>query len=217
MTRRLISWTPRRGEAGGDGASEPPFDPSSWSGALIVMTVFVAALWVVQIVNDAHNLSFNRFGLKPREVDGLWGVLTAPVLHLSYGHMLSETVPFAGVGWVLLLSGLRSWLLVSGLVLVIGGLATWLVAPSGLVVGASGLVFGWIGYLLARAYFTRKVRWIVSAVAVLFFFGTLLASLLPSFDKHASWQAHVCGFLAGVVVAAILHPRPQKAVAGTRG
>jgi membrane associated rhomboid family serine protease len=88
--------------------------------------------------------------------------------------------------------------------------ATWLVAPSGLVVGASGLVFGWLGYLLGRAYFTRKLRWILAAVGVLFFFGTLLASLVPSFDKHASWQAHLCGFLAGGVVAATLHPRTQK-------
>jgi membrane associated rhomboid family serine protease len=210
MTRRLISWSPRRGQAGGEGSTEPPFDPSSWSGALIVMALVVAALWVIQIVNDAHNLSFNRFGLKPREVDGLWGIVTAPGLHRSYGHLLSETVPLVGVGWVLLLSGLRAWLTVSGLVLLLGGLASWLVAPSGLVIGASGLVFGWLGYLLARAYFTRKLRWILSAVGVLFFFGTLLASLLPSFDKHASWQSHVCGFVAGIVAAAILHPRTQK-------
>lgn len=214
MTRRIVRWSPRRGAAD---ASEPPFDPSSWSGALIVMAVVVAALWVVQIVNDAHHLSFNRFGLKPRSVDGLWGVLTAPALHVSYGHLLSESVPILGVGWVLMLSGVRTWLTVSGLVLVLGGLATWLVAPSGLFVGASGVVFGWLGYLLGRAYFTRKVRWILSAAAVLFFFGTLLAGLLPSVDKHASWQSHVCGFLAGVVAAAALHPRPQKAAERRRG
>lgn len=184
---------------------------------MVFMAAVVAALWVVQIANDAHHLTFNRFGLKPRDVDGLWGIVTAPALHVSYGHLLSESVPIAGVGWVLLLSGLRAWLTVSGIVLVVGGLASWLVAPSGLVVGTSGLVFGWLGYLLARAYFTRKLRWIVSAVAVLFFFGTFLVSLLPSFDKHTSWQSHLCGFLAGVLAAAVLHPRPQKAADRRRG
>lgn len=209
MTRDPVRWLPRRG-TGAEVASEPPFDPSSWSGALVVMTAVTAALWVVQIVNAAHSQSFDRFGLQPRRLDGLWGVLTAPALHSSYGHMLSETVPLLGVGWLLMLSGLRAWLLVSGLVLVIGGLATWLVAPSGVVLGASGLIFGWLGYLLARAYFTRKVRWIVAALVVLFFFGTLLNGLLPSIDEHASWQSHLCSFLAGVLVAAILHPRTHR-------
>jgi membrane associated rhomboid family serine protease len=105
---------------------------------------------------------------------------------------------------------LRAWLVVTGSVLVLGGLATWLVAPSALIVGSSSLVFGWLGYLLARAYFSRKLRWIVVALLVLFFFGALLSSLLPSFDKHASWQSHVCGFMAGIVVAAMLHPRPAS-------
>jgi membrane associated rhomboid family serine protease len=82
-----------------------------------------------------------------------------------------------------------------------------LVAPSGLIVGASGLVFGWLGYLIARAYFSRKLRWIFVAVVVLVFFGTLLNGLLPSFNSNVSWQAHVCGFAAGIAAGAVLHPR----------
>jgi membrane associated rhomboid family serine protease len=207
-SRRLVSWLPGRGNAAN--RTEPPFDPTSWSGALLVMVGVDAALWIVQLVNAGHDYSLNRFGLQPRTVDGLWGVLTAPFLHLNYGHLVSESVPVVAVGWVLLLSGLRAWLVVTGSVLVLGGLATWLVAPSALIVGSSSLVFGWLGYLLARAYFSRKLRWIVVALLVLFFFGALLSSLLPSFDKHASWQSHVCGFMAGIVVAAMLHPRPAS-------
>jgi membrane associated rhomboid family serine protease len=199
------SWLPVR-----RGKSEPPFDPTSWGGALVLMLSAAAVLWVVQFVNAAQHYSLDRFGLRPRRIDGLWGVVTEPFLHTGYGHLFSNTVPLVLIGWVLLLSGLRAWLMVTALVIVIGGLATWLVAPSGLIVGASGLVFGWLGYLLARAYFSRKLKWIVVAVLVLFFFGTLLVSLLPSFESNVSWQAHVCGFGAGVVAGALLHPPRSK-------
>jgi membrane associated rhomboid family serine protease len=204
-SRRLPAWLPsRRGDSSG---TEPPFDPTSWGGALVVMLFVAAMLWVVQLVNAANDYSLNRFGMKPRQIDGLWGIVTEPFLHLSSGHLLSNTVPVVGVGWVLLLSGVRTWLTVTACVLVLAGAATWLVAPSGLVVGASGLVLGWMGYLLARAYFSRKLKWIAVAVCVLFFFGTLFFSLVPSFDKDVPWQAQACGFAAGVVTGALLHPR----------
>jgi membrane associated rhomboid family serine protease len=100
---------------------------------------------------------------------------------------------------------------------VIGDFATWLVAPSHsgssqvVIVGASALVFGWLGYLLARAVFSRRLKWIFTAVAVLFFFGTLLVGLFPTLRSDVSWQAHVCGFLAGALVAFVLHPRRPRA------
>jgi membrane associated rhomboid family serine protease len=187
---------------------ERAFEPKSWSGALILMAAFAAVLWVVQIINAVDDYRLDRFGLQPREVDGLWGVLTAPFLHSSYGHLLANTVPVILVGWVLMLAGLNTWAVVTGLVVVGGGLLTWLVGPAdSVIVGASGMVFGWLGYLLARAYFSRRLKWIVVAVLVLIFFGTLLFGLIPSINSDVSWQAHVCGFVAGVGAGALLHPR----------
>ena len=204
----LPRWVPRR--RGAYASSEPPFDPSSWSGALIVMLAVAAVPWAIQVVNAAHDYSLNRFGLRPRRIDGLWGIVTQPFLHLSWGHLASTTVPLVGVGWVLLLSGLRTWLLVTGLVLFLSGVAAWLVAPSGIVVGAGSLALGWMGYLVARAYFSRRLRWIVVAVVVLFFFGTFFFTLVPSFDSNVSWQAQACGLGAGVVAGAMLHPRSPR-------
>jgi membrane associated rhomboid family serine protease len=190
-------------------AAEPPFDPQSWSGALVVMCAVAAVLWVVQIVNSAGSYQLDdRFGVKPRQVDGLWGVITMPFLHAGYGHLFSNTIPLILIGWVVLLSGLRVWATVTALVVVGGGLLTWLVGPGhSVIVGASGMVFGWLGYLLARAYFSRKLKWIVVAVLVLIFFGTLLFGLFPTLNSNVSWQAHVCGFAAGVGAGALLHPR----------
>jgi membrane associated rhomboid family serine protease len=167
-----------------------------------------AVLWIVQIVNAQDDYRLDRFGVRPREVDGLWGVLTMPFLHASYHHMLSNTVPLVLIGWVLLLAGLRVWAVVTAIVVLGGGMLTWLVGPAHtVIVGASAMIFGWLGYLLARAYFSRRLKWIVVAVLVLVFFGTLLFGLFPTLHSDVSWQAHVCGFVAGIGAGALLHPR----------
>jgi membrane associated rhomboid family serine protease len=188
--------------------TEPPLDPQSWTGALIVIGVAGAVVWTVQFVNAADDYRLDRFGLQPRTVGGLWGIVTMPFLHSSYGHVFSNTVPLLAIGWILMLSGWRIWAVVTAIVVVVGGLLTWLVGPSGgEIVGASGMVFGWLGYLIARAYFSRKIKWIVVAVLVLLFFGTLLGGLLPNLHSGVSWRANVCGFAAGVGTGAALHPR----------
>jgi membrane associated rhomboid family serine protease len=188
--------------------TEPPFNSQSWTGALLLMGALGAILWIIQIVNAADGYDLDRFGVKPREVDGLWGLVTMPFLHASYAHMLSNTIPFVLIGWVLLLSGMRTWATVTAIVVVGGGALTWLIGPGHtVIVGASGMVFGWLGYLLARAYFSRKLKWIVVAVLVLVFFGTLLFGLFPTLNTTVSWQAHVCGFAAGIGAGALLHPR----------
>jgi membrane associated rhomboid family serine protease len=191
--------------------TEPSFEPASWGGAFAFMVFCAGALWAVQLANALDSHALDRFGLRPREVGGLWGILTAPFLHDSAWQLLSSTGPFVLIGWVVLLSGLRNWLVVTGLVIVLGGTATWLVAPHGLVLGCSGLVFGWMGYLLARAYFSRRVAWILAAVAVAFFFSGLFAGLLPSINSESSWPPHVCSFAAGVVAGWLLHPRGVRA------
>jgi len=187
--------------------SEPPFDPTSWGGAIIVMLGFTAALWIVQIFNSHDHYGFNRFGLRPRQTGGLWGVLTQPFLHTGNAQLISNTFPVLIIGWTLLLSGVRVWLFVTASVVVVGGFAAWLVAPSGLIVGASALVFGWMGYLVARAVFSRKFTWIVTAIAILIFFGALFGQLVPNYSSAASWQSNLCGFVVGAAVGWLLHPR----------
>src|SRR5664279_2136922 len=205
------SWSslkrPFQRQRAGASRTEPPFDPTSWGGAIVVMALLGALLWGIQIANASDNQALDRFGLKPRRIEGLWGIVTQPFLHESYQHLLSNTFPLLLIGWVLLLSGVRVFLFVTGAVVVVGDAATWLVAPSGVIVGASGMIFGWMGYLLARAYFTRRLKWILVAVALLIFFGTLLGNLLPNVDSGTSWQSHLCGFVVGVGVGWLLHPR----------
>ena len=121
------------------------FEPTSWGGALIVMVAFAGVLYVVEFIDQAGNLQLDRFGIRPREVAGLWGVLFSPFLHASWWHLISNTAPFIALGWAVLLSGVRTWVVVTAFVILVGGFATWLVAPAGLIVGASGLVLAGSG------------------------------------------------------------------------
>jgi membrane associated rhomboid family serine protease len=199
---------------GSDADDRRSFDPTGWVGGLIVMGVICAALWVVQIVNSAAGLDLAQYGLRPRDVSGLKGVVTGPFLHRGFGRLFANSVPFILLGWVVLRGGVRSFLAATAIIVLGGGLIAWLVAPSvapgHAIVGSSTLIIGWLGYVLGRAYFSRKVRWIIVAVLVVFFFGTLLGSLLPSVGSSVPWEAEVASFVAGVLASWLLHPRSKR-------
>src|ERR1700744_3621242 len=117
--------------------AERAFDPRSWSGALIIMIGITAILYIVEIVDAASSHHLDRYGMHPRTLQGLQGIVTMPFLHSTWWHLVSNPPTFLVLGWVVLLSGLRGWLTVTGLVMLLGGAATWVVAPSGLILGAS--------------------------------------------------------------------------------
>ncbi|SOD72643.1 membrane associated rhomboid family serine protease [Jatrophihabitans sp. GAS493] len=182
----------------------------NWARALLLMGIAAGVLWVIEIVNWTLDQRLDRFGLRPRELAGLEGVVTMPFLHSGLWPLLSNTPAFIVLGWAVLISGLRVWAVSTSLIVVLGGLLTWFVAPSGLIIGVSSLVFGWLGYLLARAFFSRRLLWIIGAVVAAFMFSGLFAGLIPSVNSNSSWQAHLCGFVAGLFVGWLLHPRKQK-------
>ncbi|MCW2525454.1 MAG: peptidase family protein [Pseudonocardiales bacterium] len=190
----------------------------------MIMAGLAAVLWTIEILNVVDDYSLNRFGLKPRQFDGLDGVVTMPFLHAGVGHLFANTFPFVIIGWMVLIGGVREFLWATLIIVIGGGLATWVVGPSGsanghpvTVVGASGLVFGWLAYLLARAYFARKAMWIIAAIFALFFFGGLFGGLLPNVHSEVAWQAHVCGFAAGILAGWIIHPAKGSSRALKRG
>lgn len=179
-------------------------DPHSWIGAFVWMLAVAAVLWIVQVVNSQHRLT--EYGLVPRDTTGLRGIVLQPFLHANWQHLISNSAPLILIGWAVLVAGVRQWWIVTGVVILGGGILTWLVAPGNqVIVGASGVVFGWLGYLLARAVFSRDLRSILIGVVVLLCFGTLLFGLLPTVASGVSWEAHACGFAAGIAAAALLH------------
>ncbi|HEX4107583.1 MAG TPA: rhomboid family intramembrane serine protease, partial [Solirubrobacteraceae bacterium] len=158
-----------------------------------VVTFLIAAMWVVQIVNSLDHYKLDQDGIVPRKVSHLYGIVTAPFLHASYSHIIGNTIPFVILGLVIAMAGPGRVALVTLIVGLTAGVGTWLTASSDSVtVGASGVVFGYATYVLARGFFNRKVAEIAIGVIVGLVFGlSLLWSLVP--HSGVSWQDHLFG------------------------
>ena len=174
----------------------------------IVVAATAALMWVVEVIDQVAGGRLDANGIEPRELDGLDGVVWAPFLHGGFDHLIGNTIPFLVLGFAIALGGAARVILVTAIVAGIGGLGTWLIAPGDTVhIGASGIVFGYAGYLVARGAFSRSVPQIVLGVAVLAVWGTtLLQGLVP--EDGISWQGHLFGAIGGVVAARLLHRRP---------
>lgn len=182
---------------------------SSWLRVLPTIVLFVALLWVIQLVNMVTGYSLNSWGIVPRSIGGLIGIPFAPLLHGSLWHIMSNTLPLLILGGLLSLHGRAIFIQVTVLVALFGGLGTWLLGSQGLHVGASGLVFGYWSYLLAYAFFHRELKAILIATLVIIFYGGLFFGLLD-LRSHISWSGHAFGMLAGILVAKLHTPKKRK-------
>jgi membrane associated rhomboid family serine protease len=172
--------------------------------AAILFTLVLLA-WILELVDRvAYGGTLDRFGIQPREVGRLWGILVAPLLHVGWVHLASNTGPFIVLGWLVLLRGIRDFVVVSVCAILIGGLGVWIFgAANSIHVGASGVVFGYLGYLLARGYFERSVWSVVLAIGAGILYGSVLWGLVPG-QRGISWEGHLFGLVGGVAAARLL-------------
>ena len=185
------------------GARDPRKTGLQLVGAMVVL------MWVSEVVDAIAGHRLDRYGIEPRDPDGLVGVLTAPFLHVGFDHLVSNTVPFVVMGAAIALGGAVRVLAVTAIVALVSGLGTWLVAPANTVhLGASGVVFGFGTYLIFRAVFDRSLASLGVGVLVgAVWGGALLGGLLP--EDGISWQAHLFGAIGGVLAARLL-ARPKR-------
>ena len=169
-----------------------------------LVVAMVAVMWSVEVV-DLVAGDLDSAGIRPRDEDGLPGIVLAPFLHGGFGHLIGNTIPFLVLGISIALSGLARAAAVTAIVALVSGLGTWIAAPEGTVhIGASGLVFGYATYLLARGAYSRRLAHLAVGLVVLLLYGTtLLFGFVPT--PGVSWQAHLFGAIGGVVAARALH------------
>lgn len=176
--------------------------------------VFVSAIWCVFLVGYFLPINFLVYGLTPRSLAGLVGIPLMPFLHSSWVHVLGNTVPLVVLLVLLAGSQARSWEIVVSIVL-LGGALLWLFGRPATHVGASGLIYGLITFLLVSGFLERRVAPLLISVLVgLFYGGTLLSGIVPDIGSHVSWDGHLAGAIAGVAVARRLTqspvPRPAQ-------
>jgi membrane associated rhomboid family serine protease len=184
------------------------------ANGLTLVAAMIALMWITEVVDVAAGHRLDDYGIHPRDVGGLPEIASAPFLHVGFAHLLSNTVPFAVMGAAIALGGLARVALVTAIVAFVSGLGTWLIAPANTVhLGASGVVFGYATYLVARGILSKRlIDLAVGALVVVVWGIGMLQGLLP--QDHISWQAHVFGAIGGVCAASILaERRPQPASA----
>jgi membrane associated rhomboid family serine protease len=173
---------------------------------LILVAAMVAVMWVLEAV-DALGAHLEGDGIHPRDVEGLDGVVFAPFLHAGWAHLIGNTIPFLILGFVIALGGLARTAAVTVIVALTAGLGTWLIGPAHTNhIGASGVVFGFATYLIARGIFSRRPLHLAVGLVVLAVYGTTLAfALVPT--PGISWQGHLFGAIGGVLAARFIHVR----------
>jgi len=177
----------------------------------VVLGVPLAAAWVSLAVNTVLGGALSAFGIQPRSLDGLRGILFAPFLHANLAHLLANSVSFVVLGWLVLASAPRVFLRVTAMSALGSGLVSWLFgAPGSVHIGASGVIFGYLGYLMLAGVFARKLSTIVLSLAVTGLFGATVWGVLPG-QAGVSWQGHLGGFLGGMLAARWVHGRRPSA------
>lgn len=185
--------------------SRPRWRISSFS---LVVYVLIA-MFAIQLFNTLSNGALLGFGIYPRSLAGLPGVIFAPFLHGSWWHLLNNTVGFVIFSALILTRGSSFYLKASVFIILVGGLLVWLLGRQALHIGASGWVFGLWSLCIALAWFERSVLNILIAVGVILFYGGMIAGVLPG-NPYISFEGHAFGALAGIFAAAILAKRQRR-------
>ncbi len=180
--------------------------------------LLLAVMWAIQLVDALLPGSFIGFGLRSWDLASLPGLVTGPVLHAGWSHLIANSIPFVVLGCLVAADGAGRFWAVTGIVALVGGVGTWIVnAPGTLTVGASVLVFGYFGYIVLRVLFAPSLaRGLlyagVAAVAMLVYGGSMLTGVLAA-PEGVSWQAHLFGAIGGALAAGLT--RPRRSIAST--
>lgn len=167
---------------------------------LPVIEKMIAILWGIHVVNFLLGYGLNILGIYPRNIFGLVGIIFAPLLHGSFGHLFANTVPFFILANLLLLYGISNFYAVSLIIIVISGLATWLMGRKAVHIGASSLIMGYWAYLLVHAYQAPGILSIILGFICVYYLGGMIGNVFPT-QMRTSWEGHLFGLLAGGLAA----------------
>jgi membrane associated rhomboid family serine protease len=172
---------------------------------LKVLIISVILFWAIEILDlVVFQGSLDNYGIKPRQSIGLTGILFAPFLHGGFGHLIANTIPFITLGWLTMIQETSDFYIVSLISAVVGGIGVWIFgAPDSVHIGASILIYGYLGFLLLRGYFQKNMPSIALSLFVAIVYGSLLWGVFPS-RIGISWQGHLFGFIGGAIAAKMI-------------
>ncbi len=172
----------------------------NWLDALQLISALIGVIWCVALLNHVQGYALNPFGILPRETAALPGVFFWVLLHGDFTHLIMNTAPLFFMGFFVALRGPMLFFKITMTIWIIAGLCVWLFARSAFHIGASGLVFGYFGFLLAIAVYERSLVDLAIASVTIFYYGGMFFGVLP-IEAFVSWESHLFGLLTGVLAA----------------
>ncbi len=190
---------------------------------LLIPVIIVGLMWSVEVwdwlltlflAKEGQPLSIlDAFGIRPRQLNGLPGILLAPFLHRDFAHLSGNTLPLLGLSLILALTGVRHFLSATLIIILVSGSAVWLFGRNDAIhLGASGIVFGYLGFLLVKGFIEKRARWIAVSLVLGFLYSGIMYNMLPTRD-HVSWESHFFGFISGILASYLLAKRTAPAQA----
>ena len=167
--------------------------------AIIIFLILIWSSYFLSFI-----LPLQQFGLVPRTTSGLLGIFFSPFLHGSLSHLINNSISFSIFALLFALLEGNKMLIKIFFMLMIGGILTWLMGRYGNHIGASGLIFSFFGYLLLAGWFSQKIQYILVSIGLIFFYSGMILGVLPS-SAEISWEGHLFGFIAGIIVAWSYH------------
>jgi len=165
----------------------------------LVALEIIAVLWAIQLLNASVNNRLILLGITPRELFGLGGIACSPFIHGNWNHLFFNTIPLFFLLNLMLAYGWHPFVVYTVNIALFGGLLTWFLGRNAIHVGASGVIMGYMGFLLMQAINQRTAYTLILGAIALYYCGSILLSLLPT-DAKTSWEGHVFGFIAGLAV-----------------
>ncbi len=169
--------------------------------------IFISMIWIISTLKLLGLFPDIIPMLLPRSISNLFGIVSMPFLHGSFSHLFSNTFPLIIFSALISLNGNKYYIKVTLIIIVISGCLLWLMGRSAYHIGASGLIFGYFGFLLLRMFYSPSIKTIFISVAVFILYGGLIFGVLPQAGvqgEKISWEGHLFGFISGLIVARIM-------------
>ncbi len=167
------------------------------------MFQLLLVVWIIAAINAAFKGSLNNYGLRPRQWKGLFGILYSPFLHVDWNHLWQNTLVYVVFSAFILANNPADFPVVTLSVMLLGGFGVWLFGSNHIHVGASGVIFGYIGFCLALAYVVKTPIAALVSIATIVFYANRVWLLFP-IRKRMSWEGHMFGFASGIATALYL-------------
>ena len=167
-----------------------------------IILILIITIWVVEIINIVTHRFFLQYGILPRSIDGIFGIILHPFIHGSIQHIMSNSIPLFVLGFIVAIEGKFEFFKITLFIIIVGGFLLWLFGRNSYHIGASLLIFGYFGFVIVNAFHKKTASSIFAALITIFLYGGLIYGLIPV-NSHISWEGHLFGLIAGIMAVKV--------------